>query len=307
MRIRPILCGFLFSVVLFFTAAAHAITITGAFTGAWFDENDPGQGFLIQIVEVEGELTAVVYWFTFDADGNQVWLVGSAPVDGDQVTLTMLLFEGGVLSLGDFDPSQVTFSEWGQLILVFEDCDSGMAMYEALDPAIGSGEFDLSRLTETVGDECTGGISDNNSPNSAATNLFVTFENTGEDADASGKVKFEENANWTKFKVWIRKLPTGDYDLVVGGETVGVITTNNGGNGDLFFRSPEGCGWPLLDFDPRGQTIEIVQDDVVFLTVMLGDEVAGDDDDDDGTGKGTGDDDDDDDDEDDDEDCDAEE
>lgn len=282
MKTRLCISGLLFGLALFFAAAVHAVMITGSFTGAWFDENEPGQGFLIQIVEVEDELTAVVFWFTFDPEGNQVWLVGSAAVDGDQVTLTMLLFEGGVLNLGGFDPSAIEFTEWGELILQFLDCDTGLAMYQALDPAIGSGEIELSRLTETVGDDCTGGIVDNTPPGSAAINLQARFENTGEDADAWGTVKFEQNANHTKFKVWVKKLEKGDYELVVGGETVGVISTNNGGNGTLFFRSPEACNWPLLDFDPRDQTIEIVQDDVVFLTVFLDGEVPGDDDDDDG-------------------------
>ena len=272
---------------LFVVSSAQALMLTGAFTGAWFDEDAPGQGFLIQVVAVEGVDTVVVYWFTFDADGNQIWLVGQGPVDGDSVTMTMISVTGGVLVNGGFDASGIVIDEWGQLVLGFDDCDSGTVSFMSNDPSIGDGEFEISRLTQSLGDDCSGGVSDNNPPGMAAVNLRDDFVSTGADEDASGRVKFEQNSNHTKFKVWVKKLESGSYDLVVGGEIVGTIQTNNGGNGKLFFRSPESCNWELLDFDPRNQLIEVVQDGVVFLTLELADE------DDGGTGEdGDGDDDD---------------
>ena len=86
-----------------FTSSAQALMLTGAFTGAWFDEDAPGQGFLVQVVAIDEVDTVIVYWFTFDADGNQIWLVGQGPVDGDSATLTMLSVAGGVLINGGFD------------------------------------------------------------------------------------------------------------------------------------------------------------------------------------------------------------
>ena len=76
----------------------------------------------------------------------------------------------------------------------------------------------------------------------------------------------------------MKKLDSGSYDLLVAGEIVGTIETNNGGNGKLFFRSPESCNWELLDFDPRNQLIEVAQDGEVFLTLELTDADAEDED-----------------------------
>ena len=186
---------------LLLASSAQALMLTGAFTGAWFDEDAPGQGFLVQVVAVEEVDTVVVYWFTFDADGNQVWLVGQGPVDGDSATITMLSVAGGVLVNGGFDASGIMVDEWGQLVLTFDDCDEGTVSFMSNDPAIGDGDFEISRLTQSLGDDCSGGLSDNNPPNSAAVNLRDDFVNTGVDENASGRVKFEENSNHTKFKV----------------------------------------------------------------------------------------------------------
>ncbi len=249
--------------------SAHGVMLTGAFTGAWFNEDAPGQGLLLQVVEVEGTPTAVVYWFTFDASGNQLWLVGQGAVDGNRVTLTLLEVTGGVLTMAGFDPSALELDEWGELSLEFSDCDHGTARFSALDPAIAGGEFELTRLTKSLGDDCSGGLSDNSPPGMGAFNLKVDFVNTGEAPAASGSVKFEHNANHSKLKVKVKKLPPGVYDLTVDGEPVGEIEVNNGGNGKLFFRSPQTCNWELLDFDPRNTVIDVVLDGVIYLTAFL--------------------------------------
>ena len=42
-------------------------------TGSWFDPSHNGEGFLIE--KLNSEL-ALVYWFTYDSNGNQAWIVG---------------------------------------------------------------------------------------------------------------------------------------------------------------------------------------------------------------------------------------
>ncbi len=270
--IKSVLLGLMLCI-----SSAHAVMITGSFTGAWFDEDAPGQGFLLQVVEVEGEPTAVVYWFTFDPTADQVWLVGQAPVDGDSVTIDMFSVQGGALDMNGFDFSNLELIEWGELTLSFDDCDAGLAEYAALDPAIGSGSFNLDRLTESLGDECTGGVSDNVGQGEGAKIYHVEFDNTGEEPDANGRVKYEENANWSKLKVRVKDLPFGVYELNVDGETVGEFDIDRKGSHKLFFSSPEKCGWELLDFDPLNAEITVEQDGVVFLTTEIQDEDIDDD------------------------------
>lgn len=248
--------------------SAQALMVTGAFTGIWFDDAAPGQGFIIQVAEVEGAPTAVVYWFTFDAEGRQVWLYGQGPVDGETASMTLFLVQGGVLSPQGFDPSDLELVEWGALTLGFANCNRGLVSFTANDPAM-QGEIEIVRLTKVLGQECTGGISDNVPPGAGAVNLTIDLVSSGEDPNARGRIKYEQNANHTKLKVQVFKLDRGTYDFVVDGEVRGAISTNNGGNGKLFLRSPECGNWQLLDFDPLDKDYEVVRDGIVYLSGAL--------------------------------------
>ena len=114
----------------------------------------------------------------------------------------------------DLAPEAIAFLEFDRLVIAFDDCDSGTVSFMSADPAIGDGEFEITRLTQSLGDECTGGISDNNPPGAAAINLRDDFVSTGVDDNASGRVKFEQNANHTKLKVWVKKLDEGSYSTI---------------------------------------------------------------------------------------------
>ena len=55
------------------------LVIDASFTGAWFDPTHDGEGFLIEILDggpfgVSGNV-ALAYWFTYDPEGNQAWMV----------------------------------------------------------------------------------------------------------------------------------------------------------------------------------------------------------------------------------------
>ncbi|QBQ53709.1 hypothetical protein [Nitrosococcus wardiae] len=287
MGLRLMSCGFVLATIMLVTSA-QAVMVTGAFTGAWFDKDAPGQGFLLQVVDRKGTDTAIVYWFTFNAFGNQNWLLGQAPVKGAQVDFTMHSVEGGILDLNGFDPARITLQPWGHLVLQFEDCNHGTARYEALDPQISDGQFKITRLTKSLGDECSGGLSDNTPPSTDAKIIRVDFDNTGVIPQATARMKFEQNRNHAKFKIWVKDLPADQYELLVGNEIVGVINARGQGQNTLFFRSPETCNWELLDFDPLNQIIKIAQGDKVFMTAFLSNDLAsfddGDDRDEDGDG-----------------------
>lgn len=256
--------------VLMFCLPAQAVLITAAFTGAWYDEEVPGQGYLIQILEQDGESVAMVFWFSYDLDGNPQWLNGLAPIDGDSVTVELLHSSGGQMLPGNsFTNNEVSTVAWGTLTLSFQNCNRGTAVFNALDPAYGSGTHIIKRLSKTRGSECSGGISDNNPPSTPETDVQYNFTNTGEDDDASGRLKLEENSQLTKLKIWYKDLDAGNYDLLVDGETVATLVARANGQSHQFFSSPQLADWLLLDFEVHGKTIEIAQDGVVYLTVTL--------------------------------------
>ena len=99
----------------------------------------------------------------------------------------------------------------------------------------------------------------------------VDLENLGVLVEAEGEAEWEMNSHRIKFSVEIEDVPVGDYPLHVGGSKVGVIRTFAMHNGDVFgrisFRDPEVYGMEHLDFDPRGQKIEVLQGASVILEV----------------------------------------
>jgi hypothetical protein len=99
----------------------------------------------------------------------------------------------------------------------------------------------------------------------------VDLKNIGSIADARGEAEWEMNSHRVKFSVEIEDVPIGEYPLLVGGVEVGVIETFQMHYGDVFghlvFRDPELYGMTHLDFDPRGQKIEVLQGDTVILEV----------------------------------------
>jgi len=79
----------------------------------------------------------------------------------------------------------------------------------------------------------------------------------------------EPREDRTDFSVEIEDVPVGDYPLRVGGQMVGTIpvTMHQDGSieGELEFRNPVEPGKILLDFDPRGQDIEVSDGSSVIL------------------------------------------
>jgi hypothetical protein len=99
----------------------------------------------------------------------------------------------------------------------------------------------------------------------------IDLDNTGVLADADGEAEWELNSHRVKFSVEIEDVPVGNYPLHVGGSEVGVIEAFEMHNGEVFghisFRDPEVYGMEHLDFDPRGQKIEVLQGEAVILEV----------------------------------------
>lgn len=96
------------------------------------------------------------------------------------------------------------------------------------------------------------------------------LDSTGADGNAKGKARFRQDADCDRdLRVEIEKLAAGDYDLLIGGILRGTIAVGALGEGELEFDSKSEPGKLRLDFDPRGQSIEVRQAGTVFLTGTL--------------------------------------
>ncbi len=134
-----------------FEVQAGFFEIVPAMSGSWFDPANPGHGASIEFMN--GSKHALVYWFTFDQDKNNLWLIGFGEYDGPGATLELYQARGGTFP-PLFDPDDVTLEVWGTLQLDFNDCLHGSMSWTPIDAAYFSGIMPLRRISPLNGLPC---------------------------------------------------------------------------------------------------------------------------------------------------------
>ncbi len=98
---------------------------------------------------------ALVYWYTYDDQGNQRWLQGIGAVASDDqggfLDFSELYITRGGRFGSDFDPDEVEIEVVGEAIMRFVDCDRGSISYSAFDQ---SQTIEIQRLTQTMAAGC---------------------------------------------------------------------------------------------------------------------------------------------------------
>jgi len=179
------------------------------------------------------------------------------------------IFVGGVdrgelvVSLGTGETEFRSPVEAGKVLLTF---DPRGQLVEVRD---GQGTILTSGDTVITG----GGDDGGGSIDFGTTEIEVELGNTGVFPAASGDVRLRPRGNRTDFSVEIEDVPVGNYDLRVGGDSVGTIQVkmfqDGSIQGELEFRNPVEPGKILLDFDPRGLQIDILSGTTVVLETLF--------------------------------------
>jgi hypothetical protein len=131
-----------------------SFTITPGITGSWYLLARDGEGYNIEIVGDTFDPWLLAYFYTYDAAGNQMWLVGSGPVNGDTAVVPVQVTSGALY--GDaFDKDDVDREDWGTLTFTFSSCTAGSVVRESL-PSMGFGTttYDITRLTSVISLSC---------------------------------------------------------------------------------------------------------------------------------------------------------
>lgn len=131
-------------------AGPAAKGLAGGVSGSYYDILHSGEGFLVEILS---DVLALVYWFSYDTDGNQRWFFAVGTISGDTITIDEFLTTSGGIFGPDFDPDTVVRSVWGSATFRL-NCDGGDMDYVATEPGFGSGDQELSRLTAIAGLPC---------------------------------------------------------------------------------------------------------------------------------------------------------
>ena len=123
----------------------------GQLSGSWYDPSHSGEGY---VLEVLFDARVLVYWFSFDAEGNRRWFFGTGEiVDGKLIFDQMFTTQGGIFG-SEFDPETVEVIPWGSLELELK-CLDGTARFESKEEGFPAGTLDLSRLTILDGLSCS--------------------------------------------------------------------------------------------------------------------------------------------------------
>lgn len=261
-------------------SAAQAVRITPAHSGSWYDPTYDKQGFTIEVLGRAGdgaERIVAVQWNTYDDDGSPAWAIGVGVTQRNVVSMTMQRAFGGARP-----PLQVEASEmedWAEMTFTFGTCNTAVADFTMVDSG-EEGSYELRRLTQIGATTCTGGLGDEVEPGFEPLTLVRPLVPTQAYPSAQGLVKFFLRPALSSLEIDVRHLPAGSYDIRVADLIEGSVeVTRVGGGpdgqggtsmGQARFASPAGDNDELLDFDPRGQLIEIVDGEgTVALSVTL--------------------------------------
>ncbi len=120
-------------------------------SGTWVDPSHDGEGWFLQEV-APGVL--VMAWFTFNDIGQQVWVIGTGELQDGVAIFTSARIADGT-DFGDaFDQAQVNRMRWGDIRIVFVDCDTAILTYQSDLPEFGGGQLLPLRLTSLQNLDC---------------------------------------------------------------------------------------------------------------------------------------------------------
>jgi hypothetical protein len=155
-----------------------------------------------------------------------------------------------------------------KLNLNFDPRDCKIELLDGEFVVLTTGENVLSEKKQGKPEDEEGGVE-----------LEADFTSTGVFEDAEGEAEYEMETNEREFSVKIKNVPIGVYSVEVGGFAKGdleVTELNGKTEGKAKFTDPKKLDTLDLDFDPRGQIIEIrqtaVDDPLVILEVLFPDE-----------------------------------
>jgi len=250
------------------SGGAGALQVTGSFTGWWGQPQQENHGVIVSISRRgDGSNQGVLYWAHYDLSGRPSWLYAQGPIVGDTIEAELYRFDG-VTFMQPNDPNTSRGVAVGSMEVQFADCATANVSFDSTEAGIGAGSFPIQRLTRQPGSSCSGGISDNRGSDAPVEEFRAPLLSTGVIPGANGKVDYDANPGRVELEVEIEDVPEGDYELHVGGvqrAVISVVMTDDDLEGEVEFRSPAEPGKLLLDFEPLGELVEIIQDGAVIL------------------------------------------
>jgi len=119
-------------------------------SGSWFNENVSGAGLVLEILDDD---RALFTWYTYDMNGEQMWLFGVGQVQGNEILVTDVFTTQGAPFATDISNNPAITMLWGDVRLRFTDCNNMQLQYDG-GAVFGSGAIAFSRLTHIQNHTC---------------------------------------------------------------------------------------------------------------------------------------------------------
>lgn len=129
-----------------------AVDFVSSVSGSWYSDAWPAEGWQITFM---GE-TALVYWFTYDPNGQPAWIMGVGSLEPNLSNIQVdeaYIFTGTHFG-ADFNPQDAQPVPWGSMRFEFDSCAAGTLFFNSTLPGFGAGERQIERLTLPAGWSC---------------------------------------------------------------------------------------------------------------------------------------------------------
>jgi len=130
---------------------AETAVVNAGLSGTFFDPARNGEGLIVEWL-TNGNV--LVVFFTYDPDGNQFWMFGQGPSDGNSVTMTAIYPEAFTPWGREYNPADVAFADWGTFTLTWTGCNAMTFDYDSLLAGFGAGSRNYTRLSTLAGTSC---------------------------------------------------------------------------------------------------------------------------------------------------------
>ena len=239
--------------------------VTRHFTGIWDQKDQQSQGLSLEVIEQgDNSRRAVAYWYTYGGDRKTAWYLGIGDLVEDRIEF-VLHDSTDVGFMQDAEPDDESVQSIGTMTVVFDDCDSGFVTYATDHEEVGSGSFDIRRVSSVMNTHCSGGISDDMHADLMFGVQRLELTPAREGIAGSGHARYEDYPGHMEFELETDELPDGEYHLYVGMRDEGTFNVLEG-RGGMEFASPKVTGKMMMTFDPRGKQVEIYDDQGVVLS-----------------------------------------
>lgn len=136
------------------TPCSASYDFRSGLSGSYFNPDRNGEGVVLHVYD-GGRATAV--FFTYNAQGEQMWVMGIGEIQGEQLTFHEVFTTAGGEFGASFNPDTVEYLPWGALSATLT-CETALFNWVPLDEALGDGGSLMGRLTKLAGLSCDEGV-----------------------------------------------------------------------------------------------------------------------------------------------------